>query len=281
LDLGASRYDGMKRSHYIAFAVVIILTVIVLKLPPRAATNFKLAISSFFLPLFGLASSSQHMAEKAANTALPRKELLKDIEQLRRENAEMRVQLQRQAELERENDRLRGLLQFQQSSPWKIRAARVIARDPANWWRNVQIDLGRRDGMLPDMPILTSEGLVGRISEVYEVRSRVVLIGDANCRVAAMVYDPQTKTTVDNGVITTGASVLDESIVELGYLSKASQVRAGHLVVTSGLGGIFPRGILIGQVIDTRPVEFGLYTVARVKLAVRMNLLDELWVMLP
>ncbi len=280
----------MKRAHYIAFAVVIVLTVAVMKLPPRVATQFKLAIGSLFLPLFGLSSSTQQIAVKTGDTVVPRKALLAQNEQLHRENAELKVQLQRQSEFERENERLRSMLSFQRIFPWKIRAAHVIARDPANWWRNVQIDLGKRDGLRVDLPVLTSEGLVGRVSEVSETRARVVLIGDANCRVAAMVVDTQitsgrnarTETnTVDHGVITTGTSVLDESVVELGFLSKASQVKPGQEVRTSGLGGIFPRGILIGQVIDTRPVEFGLYTVARVKLAMKMNLLDEVWVMMP
>ncbi|HMJ91804.1 MAG TPA: rod shape-determining protein MreC [Candidatus Acidoferrum sp.] len=278
----------MKRRHYIAFAIVIVLTVVVMKLPPRVATQFKLAMGSMFLPLFGLSSSTQQIAEKTGNAVVPRGELLAQNEQIRRENAELRVQLQRQSEFERENERLRAMLAFQKTSPWKIRAARVIARDPANWWRNVQIDLGKRDGLRPDAAVLTSDGLVGRVSEVSDTRARVVLIGDANCRVAASVLDTplairgKAETiTIDNGVITTGSSVLDESIVELGFLSKTSQVKPGQEVRTSGLGGIFPKGILIGQVIDTRPVEFGLYTVARVKLAMKMNLLDEVWVMMP
>jgi rod shape-determining protein MreC len=280
----------MKRAHYIAFAVVLVLTIVVLKLPPRAATQFKLAIGSIFLPLFGLASSSQQISEKAGNAVVPRKELLKQNEQLRRENAELKVQFQREAELERENERLRALLEFKKLSQWKLRAAHVIARDPANWWRNVQIDLGERDGVRPDAPVLTREGLVGRISEVSATRARVVLIGDANCRVAAMVVDAQaipgrggrTETAIiDNGVITVGSSVLDESMVELGFLSKTSAVKPGQLVMTSALSAIYPKGILIGQVVDTRPVEFGLYTVARVRLAVKMNLLDEVWVMMP
>lgn len=271
----------MKRRHYIAFAAVIVLTIVVLKLPARTATQFKLAIGSFFLPLFGLASSSQQLAEKSGNAVVPRGDLLKQNEQLRRENAELRVQLQREAELDRENERLRTLLQFQKNSAWKIKAARVIARDPANWWRNVQINLGKRDGVQADSPVLTAEGLVGRVSETGETRSRVVFMGDANCRVAAQVFEPATRQPIDHGVITVGSSVLDESMVELGFLSKASAVKPGHEVRTSGLGGIFPKGILIGQVVDTRPVEFGLYTVARVKLSVKMNLLDEVWVMMP
>jgi rod shape-determining protein MreC len=270
----------MKRRHYIAFAFVIVLTVVVLKLPPRTATQFKLAIGSFFLPLFGLASSSQQIAEKAGNAVVPRKELLRQNEDLRRENAELKLKLHGEAELERERDSLRAMLGFQKLSPFKIKPAHVIARDPANWWRNVHIDLGERDGIRVDFPVRTSDGLIGRVSEVSQTRARVVLLGDANCRVPVAVTDAQSK-TIDNGVITGGAGVLDESIVELGYLSKASVVKPGQQVRTSGWGIIYPKGILIGEVIDTRPEGFGLVTIARVKLAAKMNLLDEVWVVMP
>ncbi len=260
---------------------MLVLTVVVLKLPSRTATQFKLAIGGLFLPLFGLAGSTQHLAEKTGNAVMPKADVLRLNDQLRRENSELHVQLRRTSELERENERLRALMGFQRTAPWKIRPAHVIAREPANWWRNVQIDLGKRDGLRVDLPVLVAEGLVGRVSEVSDTRARVVLIGDPNCRVAAAVYSPQTRQPVDNGVITAGTGVLDESMVELGFLSRASAIKPGQTVVTSGLGGIFPKGILIGQVVDSRPVEFGLYTVARVKLAVKLNLLEEVWVMMP
>lgn len=270
----------MRRRHYILFACVIVLTIVVLKLPPRAATQFKLAIGSFFLPLFGLATSTQQIAGKAGNAVMPRKDLLKQNEELRHENAEMRVQLQRQAEFERENERLRAMLGFQKRIPWKLKAAHVIARDPANWWRNVQIDRGKRDGLRADLPVLTPDGLVGRVSEVSETRSRVVLVGDANCPVAATVLDER-NSRVDNGVIRSGASVLNENIVELNFLSNPGAVKPGQTVVTSDSGGTYPTGIRVGEIIDIRPVEFGLVHVARVKLAVKMNLLDDVWVLMP
>jgi rod shape-determining protein MreC len=139
------------------------------------------------------------------------------------------------------------------------------------------------DSLIPNLPVLTADGLVGRVSEVSETRSRVLLVGDAGCRVAAAVLDEKKNAgdPVDTGVITSGASVLDESMVELSYLRRASAVKPGQRVVTSGDGGIFPKGIHIGEVVDTRPAEFGVITIARVKLAVKMNLLEEIWVMMP
>ncbi len=144
----------MKRRHYIAFAIVIVLTIIVLKLPPRTATQFKLAIGSLFLPLFGLASSSQQIAEKAGNAIVPRKDLLKQNEELRRENAEMRVSCSATLSWSARTNASRAMLGFQKLSQFKIKPAHVIARDPANWWRNVQIDLGERDGVRVDFPVL-------------------------------------------------------------------------------------------------------------------------------
>lgn len=271
----------MKRRHYIILAVVIVLTIVVLKLPARTATQFKLAIGSLFLPLFGLAGSSQQLAEKAGNAVVPRGDLLKQNEQLRRENAELKVQLQRLAELERENAHLRAQVGFKQASRANIKLARIIARDPANWWRNIQIDLGKRDGVRVDLPVRTAEGLVGRVSEVSETRSRVVLLGDPACPVSATVRDAQSNQPVDQGVIKAAASVLDETMVELHFLAKASAVKPGQPVVTSDEGGLYPRGIRIGEIVDVRPVDFGLTHVARVKLAVKMNVLDDVWVVMP
>ena len=271
----------MKRRHYMAMGAVIVLAVVALNLPARTATQFKVAISSLFLPLFGLAGSGERLAEKAGNTVVPRSDLIRQNEELRRENAQLKVQIHRDTEMERENERLRAMLGFQKSAPWKIKPARVVARDPANWWRNVRIDLGKRDGIKADLPVLTADGLVGRVSEVSDNFSRVTLLGDPNCRVPAAVMDNQTRQPVDNGVITGGAGVLDENIVELAFLSKASAVKPGQLVRTSGFSAIYPKGILLGEVIDTRPVDFGLTMVARVRLAVRMNLLEEVWVLMP
>ena len=270
----------MRRRHYIAFACVIVLTIIVLKLPPRAATQFKLAISTSFLPFLGLSRSGEKIAEKAGDAVVPRKELLKQNEQLQRDNAELRVQIQRQAELERENERLRTMLGFQKRAAWNLKAAHVIARDPANWWRNVRIDRGKRDGLRTDLPVLTPDGLVGRVSEVSETHSRVVLLGDPSCPVSATIMDAKNQ-KVDGGVIRSGASVLNESMVEMNFLRNPNAVKPGQLVVTSDLGGTYPNGIRIGEIVDLRPADFGLVHIARVKLAVKMNLLDDVWVMMP
>ncbi len=266
----------LKQKHYMALGAVTLATLLLLSLPPRATSRLKLAVGSWFLPLFGLAGTVQQLPITAADAALPRRELLRQLEALRHDNEQLRVQALQAAAVTRENDQLRALFGWQRQTPWKLKLANVVMRDPANWWHTVQIDLGSRDGVRENLPVLTTDGLVGRVSSVSYTHAQVVLISDPNCKVSAIVENP----AHDMGIISPGGP-LDNSFVELSYLSGNANLQAGQNVITSGLGGVFPKGIPIGQIVDARPVEFGLYTEARVKLLVNLGSLEQVWVLFP
>ena len=110
---------------------------------------------------------------------------------------------------------------------------------------------------------------------MHLTRSQVVLLGDPNCPVAVRVENE----TGDTGVV--GASgPFDGSLVELNFY-RSTNVKPGQNVVTTGQGGVFPSGIPVGKIVDSRSVGYGLYTEARVKLAVNQNALHEVWVLFP
>jgi len=265
-----------KQQNYLALGAVVLVAVLLLSLPQRATSRLKVAVASWFLPLFGLASAGQQLPADLADNLLPRRELLKEIDQLRRDKEQLRVQALQTTAIQRENDQLRGMLDWQRQSPWRLKLAKIVTRDPANWWHTVQIDLGSRDGLTNNLPVLTSDGLVGRVSAVGIYTSQVVLVGDQNCRVSALVEDA----TQDMGVLS-ASGPLDTSLVDLNYLSSSANIKSGQNVVTSGLGGIFPRGIPIGKIVDAQEVEYGLATEARVKLNVNLGAVDVVWVMFP
>ncbi len=266
----------LRRPHYIAFGLIVLVTLVILNLPRQTTARLKLGIGGLFLPLFGLAGTTHELASSTGDSLVSRSELLRQNDSLRRENRQLRLQAMQADETARENDRLHKLLAWQRQAPWKLKLARVVLRDPANWWRTVQIDLGSRDGVKVNMPVLTPEGLVGRVASVSLTRSQVTLLGDPNCKVAARVEND----THDTGII--GASgPLDSDLVDLGYLSRNANLKPAQSVVTSGEGGIFPKGIPIGKIVDVEPVDYGLRAEARVKLAANLNALEEVWVMFP
>jgi len=254
---------------------VVFVAVLLLSLPTRATTRLKFAVGSWFLPLFGLAGAAEQLPADLAGSVLPRRELLHEIANLRRENQQLREQQIQTAAIARENDQLRAELGWQRLVPWKVKLANVVMRDPANWWRTVQIDLGSRDGITTNQPVLTSEGLlVGRVSAVNFFSSQVILVGDPNCRVSALVDDA----SHDMGVLA-AAGPLDSSLVQLSYLPSSANLKAGQTVLTSGLGGVFPRGIPIGRIADVQSIEFGLATEASVKLSANLGALEQVWVL--
>jgi rod shape-determining protein MreC len=265
-----------KQKNYIALGIVTLVTVLIFSLPSRATSRLKLAVGSLFLPLFGLVNTGQQLPVSLADNILPRRELLKQIDNLQRENQRLQTLQLQNAAIAREDDQLRSMLGWQRQAPWKLKLANVVMRDPANWWRTVEIDLGSRDGLTNNLPVLTNDGLVGRVASVGLTRSQVVLLGDPNCRVSALVENP----AHDIGILS-ASSPLDNSLAELTYLSGSANLKSGQSVVTSGLGGIFPKGIPIGQIVDARPVEFGLYSEARVKLNANLGALEQAWVLFP
>jgi len=266
----------IRRPHYLALILVVFLALVLLNLPGHAVMRLKLAIGSVFVPLLGLSNSSHQLAGEASERLLPRSELLKENETLRREQQQHRFESLQTEETTRENARLRQLLGWEQKAPWKLKLAKIILREPANWWRTVQIDLGSRDGVRVDLPVLTPAGLVGRTSAVSLTRSQVVLVGDRSCKVAAIIENE----TRDAGIVE-AAGPLDNSLLTLSYISKDAILKPGQRVVTSGLGGIFPKGIPIGKIVDSRQVEYGLYTEARVQMAANPGALEEVWVLMP
>jgi rod shape-determining protein MreC len=266
----------LKRSHYIALGLVVVLTLIVLSLPAHTAGRLKLAIGSLFLPLFGLANSSEHAVDKASEAITPPGELIKENDALRRQNQQLQIEATQSREIARENSQLRQLLNWKQKAKGNLKLANVVLRDPANWWRTVQIDLGSRDGVRVNLPVLTTNGLVGKVSAVMLDRSQVVLLGDANCKVSAVVEND----TRDKGVIGT-SDPLDNSLVALVFPFGNANLKAGQNVLTSGLGGFYPAGIPIGKIVDTRAVDYGFTVEARVKLAANLSGLEEVWVLWP
>ena len=268
----------LKRPQWMGLALAVTLALVLLNLPGDISARLKLAFSNVYLPLFGLAASAQSLGEAGGLRSMPKSTLIAQIDRLQKENDELRLQLVQNEEIARENGVLREAFGWQKKAPWKVRLARVITRDPANWWRTMQINVGVNQGVAKNMPVMTSAGLIGRIQDAGANRSRVALLGDPQCQVHALVDNAGR----DTGTLRPGeASVLDDSLVELTYVSRNSQAIPGQKVFTSGLGGVFPKGIPIGVITETNSVGYGLYLQARVKLAADLRELEEVWVVQP
>ncbi len=266
---------SLKRIHFLALSIVLMLTLLLLNLPVAASTRLKLGFGGIFLPLFGLGAATQSFVDRVSWSAVPRRTLINEIERLQKENTQLQFEVVQGNVVRQERDRLAQDLTWVNKAPWKLKPARVIGREPTTWWRTVQINYGARDGARVNQPVLTPGGIVGRINEVSYDRSQVALVGDADCGLAVIVAE-----TRDNGIIKGPQASAEFGLMEMSLLQNSPQLMAGHAVLTSGLGGVFPKGIPVGRVADTRPMESGLFTTARVQLGANLNRLEEVWILL-
>lgn len=271
----------LKKSHYITLVLVVLLVVVLLSLPSRTADRLKLAISGLFLPLIGLAASTHEATAKAGDALTSRRALLRENAGLRTANQSLTIQLQQAANAVRENEQLRQMLNYRRQKPaWNLQPARVIARDPETWWRSVWIDLGSRTpGMRTNLPVLTAEGLAGKVVNVGEARSQVMLLGHPGLRVAVLVGPNRL-----NGTLTAGSpGMREDNMLDVQNLfgeGADRTVRPGDEVVTWGEGGVFPAGIPVGRVVDVPRKEYGATTEARVRPSAHLDALENVWVMI-
>lgn len=266
----------LKKAQYAVLGVALGLTLALLNLPTGAASRLKRGVASTLLPWFGLSGSLQSAIDRLSWAAVPRHLLVAEVQRLEQTNALLHLALHQASTRASQLEAVASELGWSQATPWKLKAARVVARDPATWWRTLQIDYGTRDGAQLNQTVLVPSGLVGRISATSHLHSHVALVGDAECGVSTLVRE-----TRDLGIIRGPQSIADHGLVEMTTLQNNPHLLAGQTVVTSGLGRIFPAGIPVGRIVDTRPAEGGLYSAARIQLAVNLNQLDHVWIIQP
>jgi rod shape-determining protein MreC len=197
----------------------------------------------------------------------------RDITSLRARNAELEAQvsqLQTQViELQQrvnETEILAALVDFSRSNPENTyKAAAVIGRDPSPFLHYIIINRGSNDDIRRGMPVVTNQGLVGRVDAVIADAARVQLITDPASSINIYLQN------ADTNAVLLGSVTGD---VSLDLISQDAVVQPGDLILTSGLGGGYPQDLIIGQVVTVRSLEYELFQQATVQPAVDFTRLE-------
>jgi rod shape-determining protein MreC len=215
-----------------------------------------------------LTSPAQVSATGATESVTDAVDFLFELRNLRQRNNELEqvnsnllVENFELREVQRENELMRQMLRFAQTRPGlDLRGAQIVARvigqESNNFLGYIMLDLGQSHGIEVGYPVVTDQGLVGRISEVTDTTSKVLLMGDASSAVNAIMQSSRLP-----GVIrgTPGGDLL------MDYIPQGETFAIGEVILTSGLGGRFPKGIPIGQVIEIRQRDIDVFQQAVVR----------------
>jgi len=196
--------------------------------------------------------------------------LQKENSLLRKKIAELEEESHQTKEKVLAHDRLRKLLEFREKMPTSTVAAQVIGQDPTSWFKSVTINKGEKDGVLKGMAVISPEGVVGQILKTSPDYSTVLLMTDYNSAIDAIVQRTRAKAIVEGK---------EENRCQLKYLLRTEEVAAGDLVITSGLGGIFPKGLTIGEVRSVDKKGHGVFQYADLVPSVDLTKLEEVLIL--
>ena len=187
---------------------------------------------------------------------------------------QLEAQNSRLMESERENDRLRSLLNFRKESGHHGVVATVVGRDPSNWVRAVTIDRGSLDGLRPGLAVVDGNAVVGQIVNVRPDSARVLLLTDTTSAIDVILQRSRAVGILE------GRS--HSATLRLRYVEKLveSSVSVGDRVIASGLDGVYPKGALVGVVHDVDDTASGMFYEIKVLPSVEVNQLENVLVLL-
>ncbi|MBV9009211.1 MAG: rod shape-determining protein MreC [Verrucomicrobia bacterium] len=241
----------MTRTSIIALVLFVAAVGYLLSFSTNGTRHLQAGVYQLLSPFLHTGSGLQKQITSVRSGLKSLEQLEAENNALRVENRSLRATNEALRDVEHEVNRLRHALNYRERASFKLVPAEVITRDASTWWRTVTINRGKADALDTDMPVVTDEGLVGKTTTVSENIAIVLLVSDENCRVAANVEGSR-----EQGIVT-GERVAGALAppLNLNFLSKQANLQPGQKVYTSGVGGVFPAGLLIGTVKSFRVRE--------------------------
>jgi rod shape-determining protein MreC len=261
------------QSIIVAFILIVIfVTVFSLILKPAGKAGFlKKLVLEVVIPVENIVNSSIKSVGEVWNRYVFLVGLEKENKTLKRKNSSLTGAINAHRETYLQCARLRKLLKLQESFNFPTIAAKVVGRERSSIFKTILINRGTSDGLRVGLPVLAPEGVAGKIIDVSWNVSIVLLITDYNSNIDALIQG-------------TRAQVILQGYGRKGcilkYVQRSEKVNVGDSVVCSGLARVFPKGLLLGTVVNADKEEPGLFQRIQVAPAVDVTRLEEVLVVL-
>lgn len=263
----------MKR-NIIVFIFFFILIGALFSLPAPTTNSLSNAIRDVFAaPQIGLRQAKEWIRSFGRGKA----ELLNENKLLRVKIEELRDEIRQNKNLQNENQELRDLLKLKTTSKYRLIAAQLLTRDVNGWWQMARIDKGAADGIQTDLPVISPEGLVGQTVNVSRNSSDVLFLTNPKVKIAARLA----RSEIFGIVRGQGVSWEGNAKCRMDFIMKGADINRADEVVTSGLGSVYPAGLVIGYVENVQVDPSGLFQYVGVIPAADFRLLDMVFVVFP
>jgi rod shape-determining protein MreC len=190
--------------------------------------------------------------------------------ELRNKIAALQGEVNTYREMSLEGSRLKKVLALEDSTIYPTVAARVVGNEGSSPFRTIMINKGSTDGVKEGLPVISPEGVVGRVIECSWNYSKILLVTDYNSNIDSLVQGSRAQGILQGG---------GHRLLRLKYVQRTEEVKAGEAVITSGLGGAFPKGLMLGTVVRADKKDPGLFQTIEVVTSVDFSKIEEVLVL--
>lgn len=255
--------DILKASSFKALVIAVVVLLGLIIYTTSAGGSFIASLLGFVsTPMQSVATNvTGSVTEFLDLDGFTKDELKALVNSLQAENGQLQDRLVDYDELKHENERLRQQLKISQADPQvEMRSAAVIGRDPNDVFFGFSIGIGTLSGVSTGDPVITSQGLVGVVTQAYATTSKVECLLSEDVQVAAVSIDKE-----ETGVVTCNIMMASSGLLRLEYLSPDTKLEPGDIITTSGAGGVYPAKLKIGQVesVEKSDKDVSRYAVVR------------------
>ena len=255
------------------FLSLVLLALLLTTLRTRSASStsfLKAFILSLIMPLQDVTASLSQSVDDLWDGYINLIQVHSENGRLRQQLAELQGKLHQYQEAYRQQQRLRDLLGFRAATFPNQVAAEVVGVDPSQWAESITINKGTRHQLRRDLAVVTHQGLVGRTIAMAPHYATVLLLTDRRSAVDVLVQRTRAR-----GIVV-GKS---RRLCELRYVDIHEDIQVGDTIITSGLGEVYPKGLLVGTVVSVRRQSSGLFHDIEVKPATDLAKLEEILVL--
>ena len=261
------------------FLTLGLVVVVWLLLPVGVKTFTRASFFELTAPVAIAASYARDLQEYWSLRLHSNRELIEAGRDLARLNASYELAVQQNSQLQAEIERLEGLLRLPSFADYRYEHARVARRDFSGWWQRIVIRKGRNSGLPVGAPVIFSGGVVGRVTEVHATTAVVEMISSPEVRLAGVVEGDTRPISFQGGLNPTFGPPV--GIVELVPLDIIASRTITKRLITSGLGGVFPPGLKLGEITKLELGADALFQSGEVRLDERLGALTEVTVLVP
>jgi len=271
-----SQARTLRNRSILVLILLLFISIILMGVSQSKVTiQFKSALYGILYPFQFVGVQSITLVKEFFSSIEKNKQLKEELIQVKKMLEQYEHSQYEYEEIKRENRRLRNLIDIQSDMEYETVIAEIVAKSPQDYYKTIVVNRGKNSGIEKWMPVVAYQNetrcVVGKVIDVQHFSARIQPLIDQSSYIGVMLMESRY-----SGILQGQSPISDNCLMQ--FVDRRSEINYGDLVITSGMGGVFPKGIIVGEIVSVSKKRYGIFQEAIVKPVVDYGRLEEVYI---